>query len=94
MNSTYSLRVVLKFLNENDFQYIFNSYKNENNLENGVHVMINHEIAMSIQTHSSIAGSDFSEIVVFETNTKKLISGPKRFSPKDLFYYLNEIRYY
>ena len=91
MNTTYSLSLIVNFLNEKNMLYTFHSYKseNENYLENGVLVKIDDSISISIQTHPLIADTKFAEIAVMDMITNTFICDMKAFhTPEELFNYL------
>lgn len=97
MDNCYSLSLILSWFNSMDIEYSIN---NANIgyccVNHGVHVKINTEHVMSIQTHPLIAGPAFAETALFCRGKKVHTYGSDfvlRWStPQDLFDHILDIR--
>ena len=94
MSYSLSLGLIMAFLKENnlEFKYVSLSRKmKESDVEDGVHVKINEEMTLSIQTHPLIVDDNtFAETAVLYNKEKREIDETKCFTTsKELFDYIN-----
>jgi hypothetical protein len=98
MDCTYSLRVIVDFLESNDIKYKFaSSHVGLLMYEHGCRIDLTDDLKMSIQTHPMIAGPAFAETAIQSTQQQKVIYGYfgynyviRHDTPKDLFSHIQE----
>ena len=88
---SYSLSLVVKFLDENGIKYKFASPNLDCICEHGVRVQINDRFSVSIQTHPNIANSAFAETLLFDGD--EMANGEYRWkTPEQLYEYIRSLK--
>jgi hypothetical protein len=90
---SYSLKIVIKWLNEKNIKYkISSSGFNMSPYATGCRIRLNDSFELSIQTDPSTAGDSFAETALISTETGSVAYGPGGYgdvkrhdAPDDLF---------
>lgn len=99
MDCTYSLRVIVDFLESKDIKYKFaSSPVGYVFYEHGVRMDLTDDLKMSIQTHPMIAGPAFAETAIQSMQQQKVVYGHfgyndviRHDTPEDLFNHIQEV---
>jgi hypothetical protein len=99
MDCTYSLRVIVEFLESKDIKYKFASSRVGLLLyEHGCRIDLTDDLKMSIQTHPMIAGPAFAETAIQSMERKTVVYGHfgyndviRHDTPEDLFNHIQEV---
>lgn len=85
---TYSLKIIIDWLDIKNIPYTFASSRVDNSClyQTGVRVKIKNQ-EISIQTHPSVAGWAFAETL----NVSNMLSDTRHKTPEDLFSYLEKL---
>lgn len=99
MDCTYSLRVIVDFLESNDIKYKFaSSHVGLLMYEHGCCIDLTDDLKMSIQTHPMIAGPAFAETAIQSMQRKSVVYGHfgyndviRHDTPQDLFSHIQGV---
>jgi hypothetical protein len=99
MDCTYSLRVIVEFLESHDIKYVFSNARVGLMLyEHGCRIDLTDDLKMSIQTHPNIAGLAFAETAIQSMERKTVVYGHfgyndviRHDTPEDLFHHIQEV---
>lgn len=99
MDCTYSLRLIVNYLESKNIQYTFaSSPVGYTFYEHGCRVFLTDDLKMSIQTHPMIAGPAFAETAIQSMERKTVVYGHfgyndviRHDTPEDLFSHIQEV---
>lgn len=96
MSTTYSLSLVVKFLEENNMQYEFSTLQKSANdtsmIEDGLYIQISNDLVLTILTHPIQVYTSFAEVASItkdkEGNYKNVSNVVQFDTPNELFAYI------
>lgn len=99
MDSTYSLRVVENYLEQNKINYmILNALVGLTLYNHGCRIDLTDDLKMSIQTHPMIVGPAFAETAIQSVKNQTVVYGKfghnnviRHDTPEDLFHHIQEV---
>lgn len=84
--NTYSLRLVIDFLDENKIEYKYSNANVGFTIHNhGCRIQINDKYSLSIQTHPMVVGESFAETALTNVLTKEMVEDGIFYDPRELF---------